>query len=134
MAFGLNYLFYIWNLDSYCYRDEGEWDNLTPAQRESRERSFQNMMLLARFHNTLGSHTIQILIFLTKEVSWVLFILLSLIDKMYHLFAIINHIGRMLSHGCYTLSFRYDFTDLCDYHFNIFFFINLSLECNHDMS
>lgn len=74
------YRFEIWK--SYCCRDGGEWDSLTPSQRESRERSFQNMMLLARFHNNLGSHTIQILIRLTKEVGCTLFTVLSLAGRM----------------------------------------------------
>ncbi|KAG0726533.1 Ubiquitin conjugation factor E4 A [Chionoecetes opilio] len=62
---GLSYMSQL--RESQKEKDDGEWEKLPSAQRESRERSFQNMMLLARFHNTLGSHTTQILIRLTKE-------------------------------------------------------------------
>uniref|UniRef100_A0A0P4VWG4 Ubiquitin conjugation factor E4 A n=1 Tax=Scylla olivacea TaxID=85551 RepID=A0A0P4VWG4_SCYOL len=76
---GLSYMSQL--RESQKERDGGEWDSLTPAQRESRERSFQNMMLLARFHNNLGSHTIQILIRLTKEIPQ-MFTHSTLVDRM----------------------------------------------------
>lgn len=76
---GLSYMSQL--RESQKERDGGEWDSLTPSQRESRERSYQNMMLLARFHNTLGSHTIQILIRLTKEIPQ-MFTHSTLVDRM----------------------------------------------------
>lgn len=76
---GLSYMSQL--RESQKERDEGEWDSLPASQREARERSFQNMMLLARFHNNLGSHTIQILIRLTKEIPQ-MFTHSTLVDRM----------------------------------------------------
>lgn len=50
-------------------RDKGDWASLPTEQRAERERNMQHMMLLARFHNMLGGHTIKTLIRLTREVK-----------------------------------------------------------------
>lgn len=52
-------------------RDKGDWASLPTEQRAERERNMQHMMLLARFHNMLGGHTIKTLIRLTREVKYI---------------------------------------------------------------
>ncbi|XP_071536976.1 ubiquitin conjugation factor E4 A [Panulirus ornatus] len=67
--------------ESQKQRESGEWTSLPAAQREERERSFHLTTVLARYHNMLGAHTIQILILLTREMPQ-MFIHNTLVDRM----------------------------------------------------
>lgn len=50
-------------------RDAGEWQQLTPAQRQEVENGYRHMSMLARFHNIMGNETIQALEMITTEIK-----------------------------------------------------------------
>lgn len=76
---GLSYMSQL--RESQMERDKGDWASLPTEQRAERERNMQHMMLLARFHNMLGGHTIKTLIRLTREIPQ-MFTHSTLVDRM----------------------------------------------------
>ncbi|KAB7507920.1 Ubiquitin conjugation factor E4 A [Armadillidium nasatum] len=68
-------------------KDSGEWNQLSAEQRTEREQNLRQMGYLARFHNMLGSRTIQTLLRLTKDIPG-MFTHPTLIDRMS---AMLNH-------------------------------------------
>ncbi|KAK7018070.1 Ubiquitin conjugation factor E4 A [Halocaridina rubra] len=76
---GLSYMSQL--RESQIERDNGAWTSLPAQQRAEREQSFQQTSLLARFHNMLGSSTIQAIIRLTREIPQ-MFTHSTLVDRV----------------------------------------------------
>lgn len=50
-------------------REAGEWEELSPQERENNESSFQQIGMIARFNNILGKETIHTLEYLSSEIK-----------------------------------------------------------------
>ncbi|XP_068207310.1 ubiquitin conjugation factor E4 A [Palaemon carinicauda] len=95
---GLSYMSQL--RESQIERDNGTWASLPAQQRAEREQNFQQTSSLARFHNMLGSSTIQTLCMLTKEISQ-FFTHGTLVDRIaamlnYFLSTLVGHKQRNL--------------------------------------
>ncbi|KAK9512148.1 hypothetical protein O3M35_000634 [Rhynocoris fuscipes] len=53
-------------------RDNGEWDQLSPEERDRNERSFRHIGMTARFDNILGKETIHTLEYMSSEILSIL--------------------------------------------------------------
>ena len=62
-------------------QERGDWERLSVSQRQETENEFHHLSMLARFHNIMGSETIQCLELLTKEIKTI-FCHLMIVDRM----------------------------------------------------
>lgn len=62
-------------------QERGDWERLSPAQRQETENEFHHLSMLARFHNIMGSETIQCLEMLTKQIKTI-FCHPMIVDRM----------------------------------------------------
>ncbi|KAK3863322.1 hypothetical protein Pcinc_030892 [Petrolisthes cinctipes] len=106
---GLEYLKKLREIEQQ--RESSEWTNLTPLERSERERNHQSMTSLARYHNLLGSHTMQTLIKLTKEIPQ-FFTHSLLVDRMA---AMMNYFLASLV-GPKQRTYKVRDMDKCEFH------------------
>ena len=62
-------------------QERGDWERQSASQRQETENEFHHLSMLARFHNIMGSETIQCLELLTKEIKTI-FCHLMIVDRM----------------------------------------------------
>ncbi|XP_076074488.1 ubiquitin conjugation factor E4 A-like isoform X2 [Mytilus galloprovincialis] len=62
-------------------KEQGEWTNMTPEQRQEAEMSLRQLSMIARYHNVMGNHTIHMLELLTREIKTI-FCHNSMVDRI----------------------------------------------------
>lgn len=62
-------------------KERGEWNSMTPDQRQEAEMGLRQLSMIARYHNVMGNHTIHMLELLTREIKTI-FCHNSMVDRI----------------------------------------------------
>lgn len=62
-------------------KERGEWNTMTPEQRQEADMGLRQLSNIARYHNVMGNHTIHMIELMTREIKTI-FCHNSMVDRI----------------------------------------------------
>ena len=62
-------------------KERGEWNAMTPEQRQEADMGLKQLSMIARYHNVMGNHTIHMIELMTREIKTI-FCHNSMVDRI----------------------------------------------------